>query len=107
MPQRTRPTAPHLTDCGILSGQDWADVQEFYGCGKFVSDSWQIFCRGELALQGVEDVNLRRYLRWANTDMAKEKKPAASEWPLLGWTVMPFALDTPTCGANCAGATLA
>lgn len=31
--------------------QDWVDVQEFYGCGKFVSDSWRIFCRGELALQ--------------------------------------------------------
>lgn len=26
-------------------------MQEFYGCGKFVSDSWRIFCRGELALQ--------------------------------------------------------
>lgn len=31
--------------------QAWEDVQEFYGCGKFVSDSWRIFCRGELSLQ--------------------------------------------------------
>lgn len=113
-------------------------MQEFYGCGKFVSDSWRIFCRGELQLQvslgsakrcvgcrpssrraldidrlqilitlppcsailsahdfmsradeyhealgsyfeqGVEDVNLRRYLRWASTGTTEDPaKPAA------------------------------
>ena len=31
--------------------QDWEDVQEFYGCGKFTSDSWRIFCRNEFSLQ--------------------------------------------------------
>ena len=35
----------------LAAMQDWDDVQKFYGCGKFTSDSWRIFCRNELSLQ--------------------------------------------------------
>lgn len=55
--------------------QDWKDPSEFYGCGKFVSDSWRIFCRGETSSKGVEDATLQRYLRWLNTGSLSEPKP--------------------------------
>ncbi len=67
---------------GLTAGvQDWDDVQEFYGCGKFVSDSWRIFCCGQLQLQGVEDVNLRRYLRWANGGGIEDQMSRAASAP--------------------------
>lgn len=43
---------------------DWEDPSEFKGFGAFSADSWAIFCRGRLAMAGVEDKNLLRYLRW-------------------------------------------
>ena len=49
---------------------EWQDPSEFRGCGRFVADSWRIFCRGGsggqqgVSLQGVDDKNLQRYLRW-------------------------------------------
>lgn len=43
---------------------DWSDPSDFKHCGRFVRDSWRIFCRGQRSLQGVEDRNLLRYLRW-------------------------------------------
>jgi len=48
----------------------WKTPQQFYGCGKFVSDSWRIFCTGETSCRGVEDVNLKRYLHWLATGRA-------------------------------------
>ncbi|KAI8474540.1 MAG: hypothetical protein J3K34DRAFT_518071 [Monoraphidium minutum] len=45
--------------------EDWADPSEFYGCGKFVADSWRIFCRGDATGAGVEDRNLKAYVAWA------------------------------------------
>ena len=144
-------------------------MQEFYGCGKFTSDSYRIFCRGDLSsqasrlayvinsdkagtqgselhtacspllkpacwslaqplraladllvtyfsrsgpkiccdarafpahflepllcscrVQGVEDVNLRRYLRWANTGDAEEKEKPHASAPLcsLLWSLL-------------------
>lgn len=48
--------------------QDWTDVSELYGCGKFASDSWRIFCRGCTSTAGVQDVNLKRYLAWRNSE---------------------------------------
>ncbi|BDA50661.1 probable methyl-CpG-binding domain protein 4 [Coccomyxa sp. Obi] len=55
--------------------KDWKDPSEFYGCGKFTSDSWRIFCRGERSSKGVADATLLRYLRWRNTGSLKEPKP--------------------------------
>lgn len=43
---------------------DWQDPSEFKHCGKFVSDSWRIFCRGHRSVHDVEDRNLQRWLRW-------------------------------------------
>jgi hypothetical protein len=44
-----------------------------------ISLSFLYCCNIRLTLQGVEDVNLRRYLRWANTgdlEDAERKTPA-------------------------------
>ena len=50
----------HMSAGFLASG--WDDPSAFKGCGKFTSDSWRIFCRGERGVGGVEDANLRRYL---------------------------------------------
>ncbi|CAL8465066.1 g4601 [Coccomyxa elongata] len=55
--------------------KDWKDPSEFYGCGKFTSDSWRIFCRGERSSKGVEDATLLRYLRWRNTGSFVDPNP--------------------------------
>ena len=55
--------------------QDWKDPREFYGCGKFVSDSWRIFCRGERSTQGVEDINLLDFLWSLNTGSFVDPNP--------------------------------
>jgi hypothetical protein len=31
---------------------DWEDPTAFYGCGKFVADSYRIFCRGDVSGAG-------------------------------------------------------
>ena len=31
---------------------EWADPTAFYGCGKFVADSWRIFCQGDVSGAG-------------------------------------------------------
>lgn len=64
-----------------LCMQEWEDPVEFYGCGKFTSDSWRIFCRGVKASKGVEDATLLRYLRWLNTGSLKDPKPARPRMP--------------------------
>jgi hypothetical protein len=33
-------------------GSDWQEPSEFKGCGKFVSDSWRIFCKGARDAKG-------------------------------------------------------
>lgn len=52
------PPMPHSTDitsrcCAVLTllpqgflATDWEVPSEFRGCGKFVTDSWRIFCKG-------------------------------------------------------------
>ncbi|WIA08716.1 hypothetical protein OEZ85_008140 [Tetradesmus obliquus] len=45
-------------------GTDWQDPSEFKGCGKFVSDSWRIFCKGVEEAKGIEDAKLKQYLAW-------------------------------------------
>mmetsp|Transcript_31193 Transcript_31193/g.80080 ORF Transcript_31193/g.80080 Transcript_31193/m.80080 type:complete len:282 (-) Transcript_31193:32-877(-) len=54
----------------------WEDPSEFYGCGKFVSDSWSVFCVGNACAKAVEDVNLKRYLHWRNTGESQAKARA-------------------------------
>ena len=61
--------------------QDWEDPSEFYGCGAFARDSWAIFCRGEgSTIKGVQDIALKRYIRWLTTGTvadAKQRAPRA------------------------------
>jgi hypothetical protein len=51
---------------------NWEDPSAFYGCGRFVSDSWRIFCRGHRSVHDVDDVNLKRYLRWLTKEPQEE-----------------------------------
>lgn len=53
--------------------KDWEVPSEFHGCGKFVTDSWRIFCRGHRTTRDVDDVNLKRYLQWLNKGEQVEK----------------------------------
>mmetsp|Transcript_69 Transcript_69/g.238 ORF Transcript_69/g.238 Transcript_69/m.238 type:complete len:278 (-) Transcript_69:214-1047(-) len=53
--------------------EDWDDVTTFHGVGAFTSDSFRIFCLGDLSLRNeqgrkVEDATLLRYLHWARRD---------------------------------------
>jgi len=43
--QPSRLTAGRSVSRGFL-GTDWTSPAEFHGCGRFVTDSWMIFCRG-------------------------------------------------------------
>ena len=61
--------------------QAWEDPSEFYGCGKFASDSWRIFCRGQTSAKTVEDATLKRYLRWLSTGKLVEKSSAPASTP--------------------------
>jgi hypothetical protein len=78
----------------VLAGhQEWEDPCEFHGCGKFASDSWRIFCRGERSARGVEDATLLRYLRWLNSGRltavprrrAGTKRPRQQRGARLPW----------------------
>jgi hypothetical protein len=61
---------------------DWQDPSEFRGCGRFVADSWRIFCRngGQQggSLQGVDDKNLQRYLRWLAHGQQQEEQEGST-----------------------------
>ena len=59
--------------------QAWEDPSHFYGCGKFASDSWRIFCRSQTCAKGVEDATLKRYLRWLNTGKLEAKAKAGGK----------------------------
>ena len=45
-----------------------ADVQEFYGIGKYAADSYRIFILDECPAfeSAVDDKELKKYVRWAN-----------------------------------------
>jgi len=58
--------------------KEWELPSEFKGCGKFVTDSYLIFCRGLRQASQVDDVNLQRYLRWVEKGDGGEKKKKAS-----------------------------
>jgi hypothetical protein len=64
----------------------WSQPSDFKHCGRFVCDSWRIFCCGQRSAAGVEDKNLLRYLRWLlhgrldeGLARSKEGAPAASK----------------------------
>ena len=59
--------------------QAWEDPSCFHGCGKFASDSWRIFCRGQTCAKGVEDATLKRYLRWRSTGKLEAKARAGGK----------------------------
>lgn len=46
----------------------WDDVQDFYGVGKYASDSYRIFILNELPASedAVDDKELKAYVRWAH-----------------------------------------
>lgn len=48
--------------------EGWSDVQDFYGIGKYASDSYRIFVLGELPASedAVQDKELKKYVRWAH-----------------------------------------
>eukprot|EP00775_Hariotina_reticulata_P003603 gene3603-biopygen5299 len=63
--QPSRLAAVRSVSRGFLS-TDWMSPAEFHGCGKFVTDSWMIFCRGQRDTKHVDDCKLKQYLAWAN-----------------------------------------
>eukprot|EP00882_Tetradesmus_deserticola_P011744 GHRQ01012425.1.p1 GENE.GHRQ01012425.1~~GHRQ01012425.1.p1 ORF type:complete len:260 (+),score=89.85 GHRQ01012425.1:919-1698(+) len=68
-------------------GTDWQEPSEFRGCGKFVTDSWRIFCKGPQTATGVADAKLRHYMAWAlrqqqpGSGQAGAGQPAAEQAP--------------------------
>jgi len=45
---------------------DWKEPKELYGIGKYAQDSWEIFMKGNLAVEPTDGV-LGKYLAWART----------------------------------------
>jgi hypothetical protein len=45
-------------------GSDWQEPSEFKGCGKFVSDSWRIFCKGAREAKGERHDRTRQHCEW-------------------------------------------
>jgi methyl-CpG-binding domain protein 4 len=46
---------------------NWLAVQEFYGIGKYATDSYRIFVLGECPPEdAVQDKELKKYVRWAH-----------------------------------------
>jgi methyl-CpG-binding domain protein 4 len=43
---------------------DWLEVQDFYGVGKYAADSYRMFVMGEI-VDDAEDKELKRYVEWA------------------------------------------
>jgi len=64
--QRNRRASVKAASVAFLC-EAWRDPSELRGCGKFVSDSWRAFCRGEATARfsrAVEDPMLRAFVRW-------------------------------------------
>lgn len=74
--QAQRCKAVHKMTVGFLR-DDWEDPTELYGVGKFSADSLAIFCWGMKDLRSVDDVNLKRYLRWALGESQTAERPRA------------------------------
>ena len=68
----------HREDLSLLT-QDWEDPSEFPGCDQFCSDSWRIFCRGDLSGRGVQDEKLQEYVRWCQTGSTQEPAKETSQ----------------------------
>lgn len=52
------------------------DIKELRGCGKYASDSFEIFVRGNL-VQDVGDKELRKYVEWASALSQSESAASA------------------------------
>ena len=73
--QPVRLRAVRAVSHGFLA-TDFEDPTEFYGCGRFVADSWRVFTRGDLSGAGVEDRNLKAYLAWARRHRSQARAGA-------------------------------
>ena len=62
--RRARQLIRMSVSCAFL--WDGRDPLDLPGIGKYGSDSWRIFIRGELDIE-VEDKELKRYLEWTRT----------------------------------------
>lgn len=49
---------------------EWSEPNELYGIGKYGQDSWEIFQKGNLAVEPTDGV-LNTYLDWAKTQTIK------------------------------------
>lgn len=61
--------APRLVEMSrlYLAG-GWTTPMDLPGCGKYATDSWLIFCRGEVPrIEELRDKELRRYVHWLAT----------------------------------------
>ncbi|KAF6261006.1 hypothetical protein COO60DRAFT_832409 [Scenedesmus sp. NREL 46B-D3] len=61
---QARTAAVAAVSQGFL-GTDWQQPSDFKGCGKFVTDSWRVFCKGTRDARGVDDAKLKQYITWA------------------------------------------
>lgn len=52
------------------------DVKELRGCGKYASDSFEIFVRGNI-VRDVTDKELRRYVEWASAHRSNSQTTLA------------------------------
>ena len=52
--------------CETWIKNDWKNVKELPGIGKYASDSWQIFQEKNVDIE-VQDKELKKYLDWAKT----------------------------------------
>jgi methyl-CpG-binding domain protein 4 len=53
------------------------DPSNLYGCGKYASDSYNMFVKGQI-VEDVEDKELKNYVRWAREKHGKESAGSAA-----------------------------
>lgn len=68
---------------GIAHGflaTDWQCPSEFRGCGPFVAQSWEIFCRGRTELTGAPHIPLNAARGWVRHCAGRSRLLGASCW---------------------------
>jgi hypothetical protein len=74
--QPTRLAAVRAVSRDFLA-TDWQEPAQFKGCGKFVTDSWRIFCKGDKETKGVDDIKLKQYLAWVSRQASTRAEPSS------------------------------
>lgn len=61
--------APRLIDMSAqVAAGEWSLPSDLPGCGRYATNSWRIFCLGEVpSLRELKDKELRRYVHWLTT----------------------------------------